>query len=237
MSVELSSDYGERLKKALEKILPPQLLLEERIKALIAYSEELFFWNEKINLVGDLRSHRLEQKEKEDLFIHRHLVDSLSALPLLLEKNQLTGLSKKKVSAVDVGSGAGLPGIPLAIFTPDWEWSFIERSGKRCSFLRNVIALCGLSPRVFVDEGELAQKKRLFSVVVFRAFRPLPLFFDALFLLLEEEGWIFAYKGKKTTVLKEIDSLKEAIHKGEFEIAPLLLGEEERTLFCFQKKK
>lgn len=236
MAIQLSSDYESRLRKELEKILDPQMITKEKIASLVIYTKELFLWNEKINLVGDLRAPFLSQIEKEDLFISRHVVDSLSALPIMIQKVENCEQRIDRIHGCDVGSGAGLPGIPLAIFTPEWEWCLIERGAKRCGFLRNVIALTGLFSRVSLYEGELESIGKNFPVVVFRAFRPFDLFFASLSNLLNTEGWLFAYKGKREILEKEIELLKEELAERSWGILPLSKTKEERTLFCFQKK-
>jgi 16S rRNA (guanine(527)-N(7))-methyltransferase RsmG len=73
----------------------------------------------------------------------------------------------------DVGSGAGFPGIPLAIIFPDFRFTLVERMSKRCAFLENCVAILGLkNVTVLNSEMEKAPTGR-FDVVVFRAFRPL----------------------------------------------------------------
>ncbi|MEA1910981.1 MAG: RsmG family class I SAM-dependent methyltransferase, partial [Spirochaetota bacterium] len=112
---------SETLKKGLEQIgigyTSAQLGLLE------LYISEIELWNNKYKLVS---------ARGEELII-RHILDSLSAIP---ELKQLTFKT-----AADVGSGAGLPGIPLAIFLPKVHFSLIERSGRRAGFLRNILSL------------------------------------------------------------------------------------------------
>jgi 16S rRNA (guanine527-N7)-methyltransferase len=89
---------------------------------LATFLDQLETWNARLNLVGE---HDRQQ------LVDRHLVDSLAAAPLLDELG--TGLR-----VADVGSGAGLPGIPLAIAARTREMVLIEPRRKRASFLRAV---------------------------------------------------------------------------------------------------
>ena len=96
---------------------------QDQFAKLELYISEVELWNNKYKLVGAIG----------EQFIIKHVLDSLSAYPEL-----------KKITfktAADVGSGAGLPGIPLAIFFPEVHFTLIERSGRRSGFLRNIVSL------------------------------------------------------------------------------------------------
>lgn len=102
--------------------------LEARLEA---YVELIRKWSPKLDLVapGDLA--RLHE---------RHVEDSLKALPLLREAPE--------GPAVDVGSGAGLPGIPLALASPDRHWRFLEPRHRRAGFLEEAIRVLQLDAEV-----------------------------------------------------------------------------------------
>ena len=94
------------------------------------------------------------------------LLDSLRALPLL-DRIGATG------SLIDVGSGAGLPGIPLAIARPAWKVTCLEPRLKRARFLTTVKVMVGLS-QVEVIQGRLEEQERTWDVACSRAvFEPL----------------------------------------------------------------
>jgi 16S rRNA (guanine527-N7)-methyltransferase len=99
-------------------------LSEEQIKLFKIYLEELKLWNEKFNLVS-------YKTDKELIF--RHFADSLSALIPLAK------LGKADLSVVDLGAGAGFPGIPLKIAMPGIQLTLIESIAKKCSFLENLV--------------------------------------------------------------------------------------------------
>ena len=95
---------------------------------LNAYIAELELWNPTYKLVG---------AEGEEL-ITRHIIDSLSSVPVMEELLHSLG---PDAEIADLGSGAGLPGIPLAIALKDYRFTLVERMGRRVGFLRNALAM------------------------------------------------------------------------------------------------
>lgn len=161
------------------------------------YIDELSFWNKKYGLV---------KAEGRELII-KHIFDSLAPLNILKQLDFIT--------AADAGSGAGLPGIPLALFLKGKEFTLIERSAKRAGFLRNAVSVLGIGNRVRVLEAAVEDVTEHFDVVVFRAFRQLNQYYPALKAILNDDGVLFAYKGKRSVIEDEIRSLKV---KSNFEI-------------------
>jgi 16S rRNA (guanine527-N7)-methyltransferase len=104
--------------------------------------------------------------------IGHHLLDSLAVAP------QLPLAAGGRLA--DAGSGAGLPGIPLAIARPDWRLALADASQKKCAFLRQAVIELGL-PNVEVHEGrvEAWRPQPLFDVVISRAFAALTDFIAA----------------------------------------------------------
>lgn len=115
---------------------------EER---LAAYAALVRSWAPRLNLVSVEDLERLEQ---------RHIDDSLRAAPILEECPD--------GPCVDVGSGAGLPGIPLAIASPGRRWRLIEPRKKRVAFLEEVIRRLGLG-NVTVHQITAAQAERTWA--------------------------------------------------------------------------
>jgi 16S rRNA (guanine527-N7)-methyltransferase len=181
-------------------------LLGGRIAAvtdlLTGYIEEIERFNPAYGLVG--------AKDRRELVI-KHILDSLSPLGRLLH---ILGQDAATVPAVpliaDVGSGAGLPGIPLAISLPDARFTLIERMGRRAAFLQNTLAVLALK-NATVEEGEMEKTPPgRFDLVVFRAFRPLekPVL-KSLLRLLREGGSLAAYKGRRETIEAEMKAAGE----------------------------
>ena len=203
---------------ALDKILP----------LLVKYIEEIELFNAAYGLV--------KVTDRRELIV-KHILDSLAPLSIILS------LVDKRAKIADVGSGAGLPGIPLAVCMPDAEFTLIERMGRRTGFLRDVLALLGL-PNVRVEETEM-EKIRLpavagrFDLAVFRAFRPLePAILKGLLRLTAPGGTLAAYKGRRESVEEEMAQVLKCAKEGtgpaigSWELLPLAVPflEEERHL-------
>ncbi|MDR2374891.1 MAG: 16S rRNA (guanine(527)-N(7))-methyltransferase RsmG [Treponema sp.] len=154
-------------------------------------------------------------KNREDL-VTRHILDSLAPLGIIRE---LLGTGDLSAHIADVGSGAGLPGIPLAIALPEFRFTLIERMGRRAGFLRNTVAVLALE-NVTVEEVEMEKAAPgRFKLICFRAFRPLePSLLRSLFRLLIPGGLIAAYKGRLETIRAELAALSP--ESGTTEILP-----------------
>ena len=223
---------NEILKAGLEKIFragPPQDI-DNILAKLNRYLDEIELFNEAYGLV--------KAGSRRELII-RHILDSLTPLTTLAPLATFTPLTtlaplatlaqlampgllvaektrSKKIA--DVGSGAGLPGIPLAICMPGAEFTLIERMGRRAGFLRNCTAVLDL-PNVKIEENEMEKTAAsIFDIAVFRAFRPLePEILAALLRLLTEGGFLAAYKGKAETAREELISAEKTARLKSFE--------------------
>jgi len=206
----------------LEEGLSKLGLSEDRIyELLIKYIKEIELFNQAYGLV--------KVSDRNELVV-KHILDSLAPLNIFLS------LPNKKIA--DVGSGAGLPGIPLAICMPDTEFTLIERMGRRAGFLRNALAVLGLS-NVIVEEADMEKlsvsETDGFDLIVFRAFKPLNCgILKGLLRLLGSGGSLTAYKGRRQTIEEEMNLLRETIH---WEILPLEVPflEEERHLVLIKE--
>jgi len=213
--------------------LPASSLLEEglaklglpqnRILPLLnLYIKEIELFNPAYGLVM--------VKDRRELVV-RHILDSLA--PLNVIRHTLGPAFEQKTPLIaDIGSGAGLPGIPLAVCMYDAEFTLIERMGRRAGFLRDALAVLGL-PNARVEEAEMEKLSlpaaNRFNLAVFRAFRPLePAILKNLFKLLAPGGALAAYKGRRQTIEEETASMPTAA----WEILPVEVPflEEERHL-------
>ncbi|KAG5039524.1 hypothetical protein JHK85_012000 [Glycine max] len=101
------------------------------------YVETLLQWNKRMNLTA--------VREVNEV-MERHVEDSLAILPPLSDcYRSHCGASCDKLSLVDVGTGAGLPGVVLAIARPEWDVTLMESMNKRCVFLEHVVGVIGSS--------------------------------------------------------------------------------------------
>lgn len=135
-----------------------QLKLEisgEGLELLLRYLAELLKWRQKVNLIA--------RDTPEPQVVEKHFLDSLSLLPLL------QGLD---VHLLDVGSGAGFPGLALACVLPQARFTLVEPRLKRVSFLRHVIRTLGLKNVEVVAERiepHLHEWQRRFTHITSRA--------------------------------------------------------------------
>jgi 16S rRNA (guanine527-N7)-methyltransferase len=163
----------------------------------------------------------------------KHILDSLTPLPIL--SSLLPAACSPLPDIADVGSGAGLPGIPLAICMPEARFTLIERMGRRAGFLRDCAAILGLK-NVIIEEAEMEKAAPgRFNLVVFRAFRPLEQsVLKMLFRLAVPGGVLAAYKGRQRVVEDEMAAVEKKVLEiaGKWETIPLEVPflEEERRL-------
>ncbi|MFZ1326976.1 MAG: 16S rRNA (guanine(527)-N(7))-methyltransferase RsmG [Candidatus Contendobacter sp.] len=154
-----------------------QLRLSERAEVrLIAYLALLERWN---------RAYNLTAVRDPEAMVVRHLLDSLSILPWV-----------EGPRVLDVGSGAGLPGIPLAVVCPEHEFFLLDSNSKRTRFLIQVAAELQLSNvRVVRSRVGDYQPAALFNSVVSRAFATLAELAAAAGRLCAPGGRLLAMKG------------------------------------------
>ena len=184
----MSSSAEELLGQGLRLLEIPSTT--DKIETIQLYLAELERWNRRHGFL----SHR--ERASVPQLIVRHVLDSLSALKLI------SALSCRKRIA-DVGSGAGFPGIPLAVFLPDSRFTLVEPSATKSAFLSNIVILARLE-NVEVLDMRLEQVDTRFDVVVFRAFSPLSRQLGSLMRIAERHGTIIAYKGKRNRIAEEL---------------------------------
>jgi 16S rRNA (guanine527-N7)-methyltransferase len=139
--------------------------------------DELARWNRTYNLTA-IRKH-------EDMVTH-HLLDSLAVHP------ELQGNS-----IADVGTGAGFPGLPLAVLSPERRFTLIDSAGKKIRFVSHVAHALGLTNVEGLHARvESLQPEKPFDTIITRAFAPLPDMLEKVAPLCGPQTHVLAMKGK-----------------------------------------
>jgi 16S rRNA (guanine527-N7)-methyltransferase len=144
----------------------------------------------------------------------RHVLDSLTLLPVLhsADRSENGGA----ICVLDVGSGGGLPGIPLAIAMPDANVTLLEATGKKARFLAEVTRALGLGNVRIVharaeDAGQnIAEHRERYDVVTSRAVGPLPTLLELTVPFARLGGIVAAIKGERAA--EELRAAKVALH-------------------------
>ena len=166
---------------------------------LLRYLELLAKWNKVFNLTAITDPQRM---------LTHHLLDSLAiAAPL---DAVVAGLARPQL--IDIGSGAGLPGIPLAIARPEWTLTLLDSNGKKTAFIQQAAAEIELS-NVSVATGRAESHAGLYDVIMSRAFAALPDFVEKTRRMLAPGGTWAAMKG--TIPDDEIRALPDDVRLAE----------------------
>ncbi len=174
---------------AIELGLSPS---KSQITLLMNYLFLIEKWNRAYNLTA-IRDPRE--------MLNLHLLDSLSIFSLVKQKATGNRL-------LDVGSGAGLPGVVLAIMNPEFQVSLLDTNGKKCRFLHQVRIELGLkNVEVVHDRVEKYQTSKGFNVILSRAFATLKDITDNAVHLLADGGCFLAMKGRYPQ--QELDELNQ----------------------------
>ena len=161
-------------------------LSPSNIVDLEIFLQEMGRWNQVHNLTA------IEDQKDS---VRLHLIDSIAVLPVL--RRFLTGPSPK---IADLGSGGGLPAIPIAIVQPEWQLSLIEAIRKKTAFLQHVrgkLKLKNIEVLCERVEDAAVQQPAQFDAVISRAFTSLARFLDLALPFLKPDGLVFAMKAKR----------------------------------------
>ncbi len=137
----------------------------------------------------------------------RHIGDSLTLLPILVS------LEAKRV--IDVGSGGGLPGIPLAISMPDVSFTLLEATGKKARFLEETVAALELDNVTVIQERaetlahDRDEHREMYDVAMARAVGQLPVLLELTLPFVRRSGHLLAIKGEQAET--EIENAETAL--------------------------
>jgi 16S rRNA (guanine527-N7)-methyltransferase len=131
-----------------------------QLKNISMYIDILLHWNERINLTA--------VREPEEI-VTRHFGESIFAARLLFPSSAVVDNHRQKLHVVDVGSGAGFPGLPIKIWAPEIQLTLIESNQKKATFLRETVRKLGLeSVDVFAGRAEFLSGSKG-DIVILRA--------------------------------------------------------------------
>lgn len=175
----------ERLTAGARALCIP--LKPEHFEAFRVYQEALVTWNEKFNLTAIV--------DDEGVQI-RHFLDSISCLPALEKAGPLNGQR-----LIDVGTGAGFPGIPLKLLRPGVRLTLLEATAKKATFLEHIVARLGLEGVTVVNDrvettGQDPVHRERYDWAVARAVAEMPILAEYLLPLVKVGGRMLAQKGE-----------------------------------------
>jgi 16S rRNA (guanine527-N7)-methyltransferase len=159
-------------------------LTGRQVMALITYEKELLEWNHKFNLTAIRDSESIRTK---------HFLDSFSCV--------LAWKASPPINLIDVGTGAGFPGIPLKIFYPNLKLTLVESVGKKAKFCQHIVHTLGLEHVDVIqaraeDLGQHLEHREKYEWAVARAVANLNVLSEYLIPLVKIGGSMLAQKGE-----------------------------------------
>lgn len=169
-------------------------LSDAQVAAFQRFQSELLDWNQRMNLTSITDPAEIETK---------HFLDSLSCLLALphIDRRPLAAWLASSPKTVDIGAGAGLPGLALKIVWPGLRLTLLEATGKKCRFMQHVVDTLGLTDVTVVqaraeDFGQHAGRLA-FDLALARAVTRLPTLLEYGLPLLKRGGWFVIQKGRE----------------------------------------
>jgi len=199
---------------------------DERLGMFNRYMELLLEWNEKMNLTA------ITDPEK---IVIDHFIDSISPLKLNIIKNGQY--------VIDVGTGAGFPGLPLKIMMPEIKIVLLDSLSKRIKFLERVIEDLQLKELQIIhgraeEYGQKEEFREKFDVVVSRAVAPLRVLTEFCIPFAKIDGYLISYKGPAADdeLIQAQNAFKELkVDKVKIEEVDIPYSERQHKLVIIQK--
>lgn len=212
----MSTDTARAALEALEPLLGAAPDLASRLPAgwtdaAARYVALLLAANARVNLTRVVEPEAIARD---------HLLDALAALPLLDEARPL--------SVIDLGSGGGVPAIPLALARPDIRWTLVDSVGKKAVLLREFVEALALRNVEVVSArlelvGRMPDRREQHDLATARACAPLPVLAELAMPLLARGGRLVAWKGPLSPDDPEVRDGEAALRlvgAGPLEIRP-----------------
>ena len=147
------------------------------ISKLLIYKELLIKWNNSFNLTS----------VKNTEIVTHHFLDCLAVIPFI-----------KSSTLLDVGTGAGLPGIVIAIVNPDIKVSLIDKVGKKIAFIKRIVAELEIrNIETYHNRVELLTSEEKYDGIISRAFSNMEVFIKSTKHLIKRQGVWYGMKSKK----------------------------------------
>lgn len=151
--------------------------------------------------------------KEPDAAWRRLIIDSLTVLPGI---DDLEPVADGAIRIIDIGSGAGLPGLPLAIVRPGVQVTMLETTGKKADFIRSCIEALGLTNAKVIQQraetlGQDEQHRARYDAAVSRAVGAMPLVLEYSLPLVREGGRVLAMKGPRAE--QELEESGDAMDK------------------------
>ncbi len=207
-------------------------MTQEQADLLTRYCRMLQKWNEKMNLTA---------VTDDDGIAVKHIQDSLTVLPIM-DALMSARSGQFRIRFIDIGSGAGLPGLPLLVMRPQWQGVLLDSLAKRIRFLETVIQELGLTHATAVharaeDAGRQAGLRDRFDLAIARAVAPLNVLVEYCLPFVRVNGVFVAMKGKTD---QEWPQAKRAVQLmgGQLETIKTFTlpgTDQHRSLFCIRK--
>ena len=195
------------------------------VKSLASYMDGILEWNEKVNLTAI--------KEPEE-FVEKHYIDSLAAL-------EVAEFQESK-RIMDLGTGGGFPGIPLAVMNPEKEFVLMDSLAKRLKIIDGLAEEIGINnvETVHGRAEDLARQEEYrenFDIVVSRAVAEMKVLAEYALPFVKEGGALIAYKTAGEKLDEEITAAERAIRVLGGELSRTKKGTGDHTLVIVKKIK
>ncbi len=180
----------------------------EALDAFTVYLGELEAWNQKVNLTAITDPREV---------VVKHFLDSLAPIDLIIQ------CGPESPTLVDVGSGAGFPGIPLKIACPGIRLTLVEARRKKVSFMSYLLGLLGIEARVV--HGRAEDVEGTFDFVISRGFREPEKFMPLALDLIGDSGRVIMMLGRKGLDTRAAGSFGFAVEREKLFDLPFGMGE------------
>lgn len=200
-------------------------IADDTVDKLVQYHDHLMKQNSVHNLTGH---------KDEDRSVKLNLINSLGAFCAIKEKFNNNKVKAENLEIADIGTGAGLPGIPWSILQPEAKFFLVDSKTKKMNFLSEVVEMLQLKNAnlMQINANEIKQR---FETLVFQAFGKTVKILKVISTCMKPGGQAFIFAANPDKIKSELDSND----KFQYEILPFKLPhmpDYERNLVCITRK-